>query len=114
MVQEVQGDLNKDDQTDHVFVIKGTDEAMVIQHEYLGELDRNRRGIIIVFGEGERYRLVLDNRDCFSSENEDGGVGIRSFFLNSRISLFTGSAALPKRAVPTKTGLGQNLLCRSV
>jgi hypothetical protein len=74
VVQEVQGDLNKDDQTDHVFVIKGTDEAMVIQHEYLGELDRNRRGIIIVFGEGERYRLVLDNRDCFSSENEDGGV----------------------------------------
>jgi hypothetical protein len=74
LVQAGQGELNKDEQTDHVLLIKGTDEAMVIQHEYLGELDRNRRGIFIVFGEGEGHRLALDNRACFSSENEDGGV----------------------------------------
>ena len=37
-------------------------------------LDRNRRGIMIFFRDGDDYKLVLENRQCFESENEDGGV----------------------------------------
>lgn len=72
--EEIQGDLNKDNQADYVFIIKGTDRKKVIKHEYLGELDRNRRGIIIALTNNKQYDLVLENRGCFSSENEDGGV----------------------------------------
>ena len=37
-------------------------------------MDRNRRGILIAFKNENLYELVLENRDCFSSEHEDGGV----------------------------------------
>jgi hypothetical protein len=72
--EEIQGDLNKDNQTDYVFIIKATDRTNFVKDEYRGELDRNRRGIIIAFKNRNQYDLVLENRDCFSSENEDGGV----------------------------------------
>ncbi|MDR0447276.1 MAG: hypothetical protein LBH07_01260, partial [Treponema sp.] len=39
-----------------------------------GELDVNRRGIIIAFNNGGHYELALINQDCFSSENEFGGT----------------------------------------
>ncbi|WP_330961303.1 hypothetical protein [Photobacterium sp. 53610] len=47
VVNQVQGDLNKDNQDEFVLIIKGTDSHKIIHHEYRGELDRNRRGIII-------------------------------------------------------------------
>ena len=72
--EKVQGDLNKDNQVDYVLIIKGTDKANFVKDEYRGELDRNRRGIIIALKNNDRYELVLENRDCFSSENEYGGV----------------------------------------
>ena len=71
---EIRGDLNKDNKEDYVFIIKGTDENKFYNDEYLGELDRNRRGIIIAINNQDNYELVLENRECFSSENEDGGV----------------------------------------
>lgn len=74
VVNQVQGDLNKDNQDEFVLIIKGTDSHKIIQHEYRGELDRNRRGIIIANKKNERYEVMLENLDCFSSENEDGGV----------------------------------------
>ncbi|WP_218190130.1 hypothetical protein [Plesiomonas shigelloides] len=40
------GDLNKDNQDDYVFIIKGTEKGNVTHDERLGELDRNRRGIM--------------------------------------------------------------------
>ncbi|MBK8752346.1 MAG: hypothetical protein IPL99_12180 [Candidatus Competibacteraceae bacterium] len=72
--EEIQGNLNTDSQADYVFIIKGTDRDKFVKHEYRGELDRNRRGIIIAFKNKNQYELVMENRDCFSSENEDGGV----------------------------------------
>lgn len=72
--QQIQGDLNKDNQVDYALIIKGTDKANFVKDEYRGELDRNRRGIIIALKNNDRYELALENRDCFSSENEDGGV----------------------------------------
>jgi hypothetical protein len=71
---EIKGDLNKDGLEDIVLLIKGTNKENIIQHEYRGKLDRNRRGIIILFNKGDYYELALENYDCFSSENEEGGV----------------------------------------
>lgn len=72
--EKVFGDLNKDGQEDCILITKGTDPGEVVEDEFLGEMDRNRRGIIILFKDGNSYELALQNDDCFSSENEDGGV----------------------------------------
>jgi hypothetical protein len=74
VVQTIQGDLNKDNQADSVLIIKATDRTNFVKDEFRGELDRNRRGIIIALKTKDSYKLALENRDCFSSENEDGGV----------------------------------------
>ena len=66
---KIYGDLNKDGSTDCVLIIKGTDSD-----QYLGNLDRNRRGIIVLLYSKGRYELAVHNKDCFSSENEDGGA----------------------------------------
>lgn len=68
------GDLNKDKQDDYVFIIKSTNKNEIVHDEQRGELDRNRRGIIIALRDGDKYRLTAKNLACFSSENEDGGV----------------------------------------
>lgn len=70
----VYGDLNKDGVDDCVLIIKGTDKEKFFMDKYRGELDRNRRGLVILFKKKGNYELVLKNEDCFSSENEDGGV----------------------------------------
>ena len=74
LFDKVSGDLNKDGITDLVLMIKGTDKSMFIQDEYRGELDRNRRGIIVLLKREQGYELASKNPDCFSSENEEGGV----------------------------------------
>ncbi len=70
---QVKGDINKDGLEDYVLIIKSTNKNKIIKDEYRGELDRNRRGIIVLFKKNQ-YELVVKNYDCFSSENEDGGV----------------------------------------
>lgn len=72
--EKIYGDLNKDGIEDCVLIIKGTDKNQVITNEYRGQLDRNRRGIIILFNKNDKYVLAVKNYNCFSSENEDGGV----------------------------------------
>lgn len=70
----IYGDLNKDGLEDCALIIKGTDKSKVITDEYRGTLDRNRRGIIVLLNKKAGYELFLKNEDCFSSENEEGGV----------------------------------------
>jgi hypothetical protein len=70
----VYGDLNKDGLKDCVVMIKGTDKNNIVNDESRGKLDRNRRGIIVLFKKANGYERVLENDTCFSSENEDGGV----------------------------------------
>lgn len=72
--EKINGDLNKDGIEDCVLIIKATDKNNIITDEYRGQLDRNRRGIIILFKKHDHYELAVKNYDCFSSENEDGGV----------------------------------------
>jgi hypothetical protein len=71
---EIKGDLNKDGIADVVLIIKGTDKNKIIVDESRGKLDKNRRGIIVLFNKGDHYELAAKNYTCFSSENEDGGV----------------------------------------
>lgn len=72
--EKIFGDLNKDSVDDCVLIIKGTDTSKIIKDEYRGQLDRNRRGIIVLFNKNGKFELGVKNYDCFSSENEDGGV----------------------------------------
>lgn len=74
LFDKVSGDLNKDGIVDLVLMIKGTDTSNFVQHEFRGKLDRNRRGILVLFKHKDGYELVSKNLDCFSSENEEGGV----------------------------------------
>ncbi|SFC51793.1 hypothetical protein [Flavobacterium phragmitis] len=70
----ITGDFNKDGLEDYILIIKGTDKSKVITDEYRGQLDRNRRGIIALINKNNGYELAVKNYDCFSSENEEGGV----------------------------------------
>ena len=74
IVERINGDLNKDNIADCVLIIKGIDKSKIIKDEYCGELDRNRRGIMVLFSKKDHYELAVKNYDCFPSENEDGGV----------------------------------------
>ncbi|MEP6260339.1 MAG: hypothetical protein ABJ092_02085 [Gillisia sp.] len=74
IVEMINGDLNKDSLEDCFLIIKGTDKSKIINDKYSGELDRNRRGIIVLFNKDGRYEMVVRNKDCFFSENEGGGV----------------------------------------
>jgi hypothetical protein len=68
------GDLNKDGVDDKVLLVKGTDKGAFEKNDYGELVDLNRRGIIVLFKKDNQYEQVLKNLNCFSSENEDGGV----------------------------------------
>lgn len=72
--ERIYGDLNKDGIADSVLIIKGTDKSKIVTDDYRGELDRNRRGIMVLLSKNGQFELAVENYDCFSSENEDGGV----------------------------------------
>lgn len=72
IVNEIKGDLNKDNQGDFVLIIKGTDSTKIVDDKHRGELDRNRRGIIVAYKSNAKYNAIIMNLDCFTSENEDG------------------------------------------
>ena len=74
LFQQYKGDLNKDGKPDVVLMIKGTEEGKWVDDENRGRLDRNRRGLIILFKRKNGYEQILRNDTCFSSENEDGGI----------------------------------------
>ena len=74
LFQQYKGDLNKDGKPDVVLMIKGTEESKWVDDENRGRLDRNRRGLIILFKRMNGYEQILRNDTCFSSENEDGGI----------------------------------------
>lgn len=74
LFEKINGDLDKDGVEDCVLIIKATDKSKFIKDENRGELDRKRRGIIVLLNKKDHYELVAKNYTCFSSENEDGGV----------------------------------------
>ncbi|EDO26148.1 predicted protein [Nematostella vectensis] len=70
----IYGDLNKDNQEDCILIIKGTDAESIVTNRFDEIVDRNRRGIIILFKNEKGYQKITENLECFSSEHEDGGV----------------------------------------
>lgn len=74
LFEAIEGDLNKDGLKDVVLIVKATDPKAFVQDEYRGQLDRNRRGVIVLLNQKGKYKTLLSNLSCFSSENEDGGV----------------------------------------
>lgn len=74
VTETIYGDLNKDSQADVALIIKGTDPNNVVIDEFRGEIDLNRRGIIVALRNQQKYELVVENLNCFYSEEEDGGV----------------------------------------
>ena len=74
LFETINGDLNNDGVEDCVLIVKGTDKTKNVTDEVRGQLDQNRRGILVLFKKNGNYELALKNQDCFSSENEDGGV----------------------------------------
>lgn len=68
------GDLNKDRIDDCVLIIKDTKPKNIVTNRFETEVDRNRRGIVVLLKKVKGYELAVKNYNCFSSENEDGGV----------------------------------------
>lgn len=71
---KVQGDLNGDDLDDYVVMVKATKKEHIVINRFDEEVYRNRRGVLIYLSEGVKSNLAIENVNCFSSENEDGGV----------------------------------------
>lgn len=74
LFEEIKGDLNNDGLQDAVLIIKGTDKEKILVEENAVNLNRNRRGIFVLFKNEKGYELVLKNYDCFSSESEEGSA----------------------------------------
>ena len=74
LFEKISGDLNKDGLDDCVLIIKATRKDGFVKNSFDKVVDRNRRGIIILFTEKNGYKLASKNYNCFSSENEEGGV----------------------------------------
>ncbi|RKS42766.1 hypothetical protein BC962_3053 [Gillisia mitskevichiae] len=74
LLEEHSGDVNKDGLEDCILIIKNTKEENIVENRFGDIVDRNRRGIIVLLNTENGYEPILKNLDCFSSENEDGGV----------------------------------------
>ena len=74
LYDKVFGDLNKNNQEDCILIIKGTNKENIVKNRFDEVVDRNRRGIVILFKTENGYQKNTENLDCFYSENEDGGV----------------------------------------
>ncbi|MCI3880051.1 hypothetical protein [Acinetobacter higginsii] len=74
LFEAIEGDLNKDGLKDVILMVKATDPNAFVHDEYRGHLDRNRRGVIVLLNQKGKYKPIVSNLNCFSSENEDGGV----------------------------------------
>lgn len=74
LYEKVFGDLNNDNQEDCILIIKGTSKDNFEINRFDEVVDRNRRGIIILFKNESDYQKITENLSFFSSENEDGGV----------------------------------------
>lgn len=72
--EKITGDLNNDGLDDCVLIVKATSKSGFVTDDNGRKVDRNRRGIIVLFKRNGRYVLASKNERCFASENEDGGV----------------------------------------
>ena len=74
LTDSISGDLTGDGINEFLILIKGTDSSMVVEDEYGKIVDRNRRGIMVFTIDEGQAKLLSQNLNGFSSENEYGGV----------------------------------------
>lgn len=74
ILEKEYGDLNNDGVDDCILIIKATDKKGWVINSFGEKVDRNRRGIIVLFKKNDTYQLASKNYSCFESENEEGGV----------------------------------------
>ncbi|WP_440886714.1 hypothetical protein [Vibrio sp. WZ-1] len=74
IIEAIHGDLNGDSRDDIVLMIQGTDQNKIVTDELRGRLDLNRRGVIVALRGNDNYDVVVENDNCFFSDDEDGGV----------------------------------------
>ncbi|MCS0182640.1 hypothetical protein NDI96_19945 [Vibrio alginolyticus] len=72
IIEAIHGDLNGDGRDDIVLMIQGTDQNKMVTDEYRGQLDLNRRGIIVALRNNDEYDVVVENDNCFFSVDEEG------------------------------------------
>ena len=74
LFEKYNGGLSINGKEVSIIITKKTNANNIVMNHYDKKVDRNRRGIIILFKNEGGYELAAKNHDCFSSENEDGGV----------------------------------------
>ncbi len=76
LLETVKGDLNKDGFADFVLIVQAIDKKKFHLDKYRGKLNLNRKGLIILLKKGNLYEKVLENTECFASEDEYTGAYI--------------------------------------
>lgn len=74
ITERIGGDLNNDGIADSVLIVKATLKDRLEKDGEGKTVDKNRRGLIVFLGTNGQFKKVTENLNCFSSENEDGGV----------------------------------------
>ena len=74
------GDLNDDGLKDCVLIVKKSDTTNIVTNRSDKRVDRNRRGIIVLFKIDKGYQLADQNLDCLICGNEAG----RHFYYGCR------------------------------
>lgn len=74
LFEEYSGDVDENGFEDCILIVKDTKKENIIKNRFGDVVDRNRRGLIVLLNSEDGYESILMNLDCFSSENEDGGV----------------------------------------
>ena len=67
LFNKISGDLNKDGYIDCVLIIKATRKDGFVKDFKDEVVDRNRRGIIVLFNKESGYEVASKNYTCFSS-----------------------------------------------
>lgn len=73
LVSITNGDLNNDKTIDCVLLVQATNPANWVVDYYGKKVNRNRRGLIVLFAINGTYVLSAKNLTCFSSAEEEGG-----------------------------------------
>lgn len=89
LIDEIWGDLNHDGFDDCVLFVKHSNKDSIVVNRFDKIVDRNRRGLIVLFQTTNGFELITQNLSCFSSENDDGGV-----YYPPQLNIFIDSSCL--------------------
>ena len=95
---QAEGDLDEDGTADLAMVLRGTDPALVVRNEGLGdpEFDTNPRILAVALSRGGQYELVVQNHTLIPRREdpvvedpfEESGIEIQRRTLRVRLSFF--------------------------